>query len=211
MRICKYTPIAATTGIYSRDEQRSAGQRKRAQIQSRDTERRYGVEVQSGATIQNKLQTKEVYILSYFIHNLISTARCSSSIQYGSIQHDLHNLERHLSILQLRKPQRQAPIISYFQPSSEVATVAAVAEVAEAARVVAVAEVAEVAEVSEVDNFVGQQGSQGSGGKVVGAVEAIAAVDRALSSVQRTSGGISRNITHVHVIPSNTLIFAYLP
>ena len=34
-----------------------------------------------------------------------------------AVQQDLHNLERHLLALQLRKPQRQTPITSYFQLS----------------------------------------------------------------------------------------------
>ena len=38
-----------------------------------------------------------------------------------AVQQDLHNLEGHLLALQLRKPQRQTPITSYFQLSSSTA------------------------------------------------------------------------------------------
>ena len=34
-----------------------------------------------------------------------------------AVQQDLYNLERRLATLQLRKPQRQTAITSYFQPS----------------------------------------------------------------------------------------------
>ena len=33
-----------------------------------------------------------------------------------AVQKDIHSLERHLSILQLRRAQKQTPITSYFQP-----------------------------------------------------------------------------------------------
>ncbi|KAF8426726.1 hypothetical protein EV426DRAFT_641112 [Tirmania nivea] len=41
----------------------------------------------------------------------------ATSTRFIAVQQDLHNLERHLAALQLRKPQQKTPITSYFQPS----------------------------------------------------------------------------------------------
>ena len=35
-----------------------------------------------------------------------------------AVQRDLHNLERHISVLQLRKSHHQTSITSFFQPSA---------------------------------------------------------------------------------------------
>ena len=35
-----------------------------------------------------------------------------------AVQRDLHNLERHISVLQLRKSHHQTSITSFFQPST---------------------------------------------------------------------------------------------
>lgn len=68
--------------------------------------------------LQEALATVKLYVQQQWDPGMLSLAFEVVDETAIAVQQDLHNLERHLITLQLRKPQRQTPITSYFQPSS---------------------------------------------------------------------------------------------
>jgi len=68
--------------------------------------------------LREALATVKPYVQQQWDPGMLSLAFEAVDETAVAVQQDLHNLERHLATRQLRRPQRQAPITSYFQPSS---------------------------------------------------------------------------------------------
>ena len=70
------------------------------------------------SSFREALTTIKLYVQQQWDPRMLSLAFDVVDDTAIAVQQDLHNLERHLSALQLRKPQWQTPITSYFQLSS---------------------------------------------------------------------------------------------
>ncbi|KAF8416277.1 hypothetical protein EV426DRAFT_433555 [Tirmania nivea] len=69
--------------------------------------------------LREALATVKLYVQQQWDPGMLSLAFEVVDETAIAVQQDLHNLEHHLATLQLRKPQRQTPITSYFQGSGE--------------------------------------------------------------------------------------------
>jgi len=73
------------------------------------------------SSFREALTTIKLYVQQQWDPRMLSLAFDVVDDTAIAVQQDLHNFERHLLALQLRKPQRQTPITSYFQLSSSTA------------------------------------------------------------------------------------------
>lgn len=69
-----------------------------------------------GTQVRQALATLKLYVQQQWDPGMLSLLCEVEDESALAVQKDLSNLERHLSILQLRKTQHQTPITSYFRP-----------------------------------------------------------------------------------------------